>query len=179
MENQDINQLIELSLCDDRKAFRQIVESHQYMIYSLAFRVLGNEEDAKDIVQDSFLRIWLNLKNFDMNQKFSTWAYRIASNLCIDKLRKQKIKTTTFNHSSTANIESDDFEKHISDKELGEIILSLTEELSPKQKIVFTLRYLEEIEVEEIKKITGLSNEKIKSNLYVARQTIRKKIEKY
>jgi RNA polymerase sigma-70 factor (ECF subfamily) len=179
MENQHVNNLIRLSLRNDRKAFRQIVEAYQDMIFSVSFKLLGNNEDARDCTQDAFIRIWLHLKDFNPEQKFSTWAYRIAVNICIDKLKRQKIKTINFDKDLTLNFSIDDPEIQLSNKELSEIIVALTNELSYKQKVVFTLRYLEDLDVEEIKEITGMSAEKIKSNLYLAKQTIRKKLEKY
>lgn len=177
MENKNINELIKKSLQNDRNAFRQIVESYQTMIFSLTFRVLGNEEDAKDIVQDTFLKVWIHLKDFNPQQKFTTWIYKIASNLCIDKLKRKRLITTDCYETLLNVVTTENLEEKLTNQELGNIILSLTNELSPKQKIVFTLRYLEDIEVEEIKDITGLSAEKIKSNLYLAKQTIRKKLE--
>jgi RNA polymerase sigma-70 factor (ECF subfamily) len=74
---------------------------------------------------------------------------------------------------------SDNAEQYLMNSELGEIIQTLTNELTPKQKIVFTLRCLEELEIEEIIQITGMTAEKIKSNLFLARQSIRQKLEKY
>ena len=179
MEKHEINQLIKQSLQSDRNAFRLIVENYQYMIFSLAFRILCNEEDAKDIVQETFIRIWTHLKDFNQNQKFSTWTYRIAVNLCLDKLKKQSVKVFEIDDKLILNLENEDFEEKLTNIEISKIIVALIGELSPKQKIVFTLRYLEELEIEEIKQITGMTSEKIKSNLYVAKQTIRKKLERY
>lgn len=179
MQNQELIRLINLSLQNDRKAFRQIVESHQYMIYALAFRMLVNEEDAKDIVQETFIRIWTHLSGFNPENKFTTWMYRITVNLCLDKLKKQKIIPLDINNVAIINSLSDSSEKELTNKELGEIIRTVTNGLSPKQKLVFTLRYIEEFEVDEIKEITGLSAEKIKSNLYVAKQTVSKKVKEF
>ncbi len=179
MQNQELIQLINLSLQNHRKAFRQIVESYQYMIYTLAFRVLGNEEDAKDIVQETFIRLWTHLSDFNPEKKFSTWIYRIAANLCLDKLKKRKYIALDINDLTVMNFESENFEIELSNKELGDVITAITNNLSPKQKLVFTLRYIEELKIEEIKEITGLSADKIKSNLYIAKQNIRKKLENY
>ena len=179
MQNHELIRLINLSLQNDKNAFRQIVESHQYMIFALAFRMLGNEEDAKDIAQDTFIRIWTHLSDFNPEKKFSTWIYRITANLCLDKLKRLKFIALDSNDFEVINSLSENFEFELTNKELGGIITALTNELSPKQKLVFTLRYIEELEVEEIIEITGLSAEKIKSNLYVARQTVRKKLANY
>jgi RNA polymerase sigma-70 factor (ECF subfamily) len=179
MDKHAINNLICLSRQNDRNAFRAIVEGYQSMVYSLAFRILCNREDAKDIVQETFLRIWLNLSKFNMQQKFSTWTYKIAVNLCMDKLKRTKNIYCEDCGVLADFISSDNIEEALVNSELATIILMLTEKLSPKQKIVFTLRYLEDLEVDEVKKITGLSEKKIKNNLYAARLSIRAKLEKY
>jgi RNA polymerase sigma-70 factor, ECF subfamily len=181
MDKSTLNDLIERSKLNDEKAFRKIVEGYQVMVYSAAFRILCHEEEAKDIVQETFIRVWLNLSYFQAEKKFSTWLYAIATNLCLDKLKasKQRFKTESIDERIFDLISSDNIEQKLINSELGKIISSLTNELTPKQKVVFSLRYLEELEVEEIIQITGLSAEKIKSNLFLARQTIRKKLEKF
>ena len=78
MDTSTLNDLIDRCKQKDEKAFRPIVESYQTMIYSVAFRVLCNEEEAKDIVQETFLRVWMNLAKFQKDKKFSTWIYAIA-----------------------------------------------------------------------------------------------------
>ena len=181
MDNQRLNNLIERSLRNDQKAFRLIVEEYQIMVYSLTFRLLGNEDDAKDTVQETFIKVWMHLSDFRSDKKFSTWVYTIATNLCLDKLKSTKYKhpTNDYNEAIIQMASTENVEQHLLNAELGEIILALAHELTPKQKIVFTLRCLEELEIDEIVQITGLTADKIKSNLFLARQTIRKKLENY
>lgn len=181
MDSTTANRLIEQSKQGDTTAFRRLVEEYQSMIYSLSFRLLCNEEDARDIVQDTFLRVWLNIGTFHSDKKFSTWIYSIASNLCMDRLKSSNHKTEIRQQEEQLKllISSENIEEQLISSELCNIILALTEELTPKQKIVFTLRYLEDLEIKEIIEITGMTGEKIKSNLYLARQTIRQKLEKY
>ncbi|MDD4968445.1 MAG: sigma-70 family RNA polymerase sigma factor [Paludibacter sp.] len=179
MDKSTLNDLITSSIRNDEKAFRIIVETYQSMIYSLSFRLLCNEEEAKDTVQETFLRVWLNLNKYQSDKKFSTWIYAIASNLCLDKLKNLKHNQCSNSNDESINymISSDNIEQTIINKELAEIILKLTDNLTPKQKIVFILRYLEDIEVNEIVQITGMPPNKIKSNLFLARQSIRRKLE--
>lgn len=181
MDHYLLQELIKLSLQNDRNAFRKIVEGHQSMLFSLAFRMLGNEEDAKDIVQEIFIRIWTNLSKYKPEQKFTTWIYSIATNLCLDKLKsdKRKLRLNDQEDALKLLLSNDDGERTLLNNELGAIIEALTNELSPKQRMVFTLRYLEDIEMDEMVKITGLSAEKIKSNLYLARQSIGRKLKNY
>lgn len=179
MDKRPLPDLIELSKQNDQKAFRELVVTYQSMVYSVAFRILCNEEEAKDVVQETFIKVWLKLSTFQPDKKFTTWLYAIATNLCLDKLKSSKHMYQSNVGDKTLNclVSSENIEQAFINSELGEIIHKLTTELTPKQKIVFTLRYLEEIELDEIVLITGLSPTKIKSNLFLARQTIRRKLE--
>jgi len=179
MDKSSLNNLIASCKRNDQKAFRKIVECYQSMIYSLCFRMLCNEEEARDTVQETFIKVWVNLSSYQSDKKFSTWIYTIATNLCLDKLKSSKHNkySGSIDDRISELISSENIEQTIINAELGEIILRLTGELTPKQKIAFTLRYLEEIEMEEIREITGMTAEKIKSNLYLARQSIRIKLE--
>jgi RNA polymerase sigma-70 factor (ECF subfamily) len=176
----DLNQLIDRSLQNDGNAFRQLVESHQSMVYTLAFRLLCNEEDARDAVQETFIRAWSNLKHFDTKRKFSTWLYAIATNHCYDRLQVAR----RFGRSQPLEVvesllSTENIEKKLLDAELGSLIAALTEELSPKQKIVFTLSDLEDLPTGEIVQITGMTAAQIKSNLFLARQLLRTKLKTY
>jgi len=179
MNQSTLSDLITSSKQNDQKAFRKIVEGYQSMIYSLAFRMLCNEEEAKDTVQETFIKVWMNLSAYDSDKKFSTWIYAIATNLCLDKLKsaKHSFQENTIDETILNVISTDNVEQSVINAELGNIIRKLTSELTPKQKIVFTLRYLEEIEIDEISQITGMTPNRIKSNLFLARQTIRRKLE--
>ncbi|MDL2222988.1 sigma-70 family RNA polymerase sigma factor [Bacteroidales bacterium OttesenSCG-928-M11] len=180
IDKSSLNKLITASRQKDEKAFRLIVEEFQSLVYSISFRLLCNEDEAKDITQETFIRVWINLNKYNSKQKFSTWLYTIATNLCLDKLKRQKYfqKNDMSETILTTIAIKDDTEEKILNQELLDLISSFTQELTPKQKIVFTLRYLEELEIEEIKQITGMSSEKIKSNLFLAKKNIQNKIEK-
>jgi RNA polymerase sigma-70 factor, ECF subfamily len=165
---------------NNEAAFRQLVEHCQSRVYATAFRILCNEDDAKDIVQETFLRIWLNRNAYQSDKKFTSWMYSIATNLCLDKLKTQKRRS--WNKASEDElyllIASDDIEQALADAELETTIRNLTRHLSPKQKVVFTLTDLEDMDLEEIVQITKQSPAKIKSNLYLARQAMRKMLNK-
>jgi RNA polymerase sigma-70 factor (ECF subfamily) len=175
-----INDLVLLSRQNDANAFRKLVEAHQSMVFSLAFRLLCDEDDAKDIVQETFIRIWKHLDKFNSTMKFSTWVYSITTNLCYDQLKNAKRKPVDRINSPklvSQFISDENNELSVINSELAAIIRQMTSGLSPKQKLVFTLCDLESLELIEIQTITGLSANKIKSNLYLARQFIRKKLE--
>jgi RNA polymerase sigma-70 factor (ECF subfamily) len=82
--------LVKLSLTGDRSAFGQLVELYKGKIHRLAYRMLNNSHDSEDVVQETFMRVFMNLNRYDENQKFSTWIYRIGKNLCVDLLRKKR-----------------------------------------------------------------------------------------
>ena len=74
----------------DQDAFGEIVEIYKNSIYQLGYRMLGNRHEAEDIAQEAFIRAYVNIKSFNQELKFSTWLFRIATNLCIDRIRKKK-----------------------------------------------------------------------------------------
>jgi RNA polymerase sigma-70 factor, ECF subfamily len=183
MNQLTVTNLIHRSRENDLEAFRALVEGHQSFVFSVAFRLLCNEDNAKDVAQETFIRVWKHLFSFKEEMKFTTWLYKIATNLCYDQLksenRRNHHEVCAIEDSALFNIASDEnLEKTLINSELAKTIRFLTNQLTPKQKLVFTLRELEGLEIDEIKVITGLSPEKIKSNLYCARQNIREKLEK-
>jgi RNA polymerase sigma-70 factor (ECF subfamily) len=181
MRQEEIQILINQSKQGDKKSFGLLIATYQSMVYRLAFRLLCDEEESKDIVQETFIKVWFNLNKYQSDYKFSTWIYKIACNLTYDRLRSQKYifqKTKSADIVDITNIAfSENREESFVNKDLKKFILHFTYELPAKQKLVFTLRDIEELEVEEVEKITGMSAEKIKSNLYLARKYIRGKLE--
>jgi len=179
INQEEIQKLVDRSQRDDKEAFSRLVSEFQSLVFRLAFRLLCDEDEARDATQETFVKVWLSLKTYDREKRFSTWLYKITCNACYDRLRTLQHspldKECTF--SDSANIPSNDnIEISLSNKQLKELILSYTNELPPQQKLVFMLRDVEELEVEEVQSITGLSPEKIKSTLYLARKNIRNKI---
>ena len=161
-------ELVDRSQRKDTAAFAQLVTEFQPMVFRLAFRLLCDEDEARDITQETFVKVWLSLKTYNRKNRFSTWLYKITCNACYDRLRSLR-------HS--INLASDDnIEISLSNRQLKELILRYTNELPPQQKLVFMLRDVEELEVIEVQTITGLSPEKIKSTLYLARKNIRNKM---
>lgn len=177
-------QLLIIRKCQagDLDAFRILVENYQDFAYNLAFKILANEEDAKDIVQETFIRIWKNIKKYDSKNKFTTWLYKIVVNLCLDNLKMKKRRNIQYanaeNNEQPYNIGSgEDVEQIIIQKEMIELIASLTEKLTPKQRVVFVLFFLQEKSIEEIKSITSMSKGNVKSNVYYARKNMQLLLE--
>ena len=80
------SEIISRCQCGDKAAFRWVVEHYQRMLFSLALKMLANEEEAKDVVQETFIRVWKGIRNYDPEKSFATWLYTIGSRLCLDHL---------------------------------------------------------------------------------------------
>ncbi|NOX47121.1 MAG: RNA polymerase sigma factor [Chlorobi bacterium] len=170
---------IEKARKGDREAFGKLVKEHQQYAFNLAFRIACNEEDARDIVQESFIKIWKNMRLFEPNMKFTTWMYKIVSNTAIDFLRsaKRAIKVDIDGfHEKLEQINFEHPETQLNNKETGQLIRLISETLSEKQKLVFVLRDLEGLKPNEVGAILDLPETSIKSNLYHARKAIKEKL---
>jgi RNA polymerase sigma factor, sigma-70 family len=181
--------LAQLARNGDRIAFRQLVDHYQNKIYHLAYRMLGNTHEAEDVVQETFLRVYKNLVRYDPAQKFSTWIYRIGTNLCIDILRKRKRKRSV---SLDANLfDSDSSDGYdfmpMDEAEQPENVLLLSEtkrqvrealDMMPEQyKSIMILRYLHDLSLQEISDVLDLPVTTIKTRLHRGREFLRSKIE--
>jgi RNA polymerase sigma-70 factor, ECF subfamily len=173
--------LIEDAQQGDISAFEKIVKDHQSYAYALAFRFLCDEDDAEDVVQESFIRIWNHLQNFDSNMKFTTWMYKIVIHLCYDKAKINKRRMSVFvrlksDFSQDDFIDTIDIEKDLTNKETVALIKYIAGGLSDKQRMIFLLRDIQDLTMEEVAAITGMSASAIKTNLFFARQNIKKKL---
>jgi len=181
-ENRD-EKLVMLIRLGNSVAFRHLVERHRPYVTRIVSRFLFCEEDSREVVQDTFIRIWKRLDDYDGRCRFTTWIYTIAFNLCLDKtkaLKRRREERFPLNFETRADyqLEAMDqvtFTDHVG---LGKVIRSLAAQLSRVQRLVFVLRDIQDLPVEEVCHITGFDAGKVKSNLYYARKFIREKLEK-
>lgn len=163
--------------------FRKLVELTSPIAYSVAFRMLGDEAMAKDVVQETMVTIWQKLRKIKTAEVYRTWTYRIVVNKCYDQMRKRKRNPEFVADEKSWEIISNRFSEGPSasfeNGETTKIIGMLTETLSTRQKTVFVLSELEGMSNDEISEITGTSKSAVKANLYHARKSISEKIEKY
>ena len=162
----------------DKEAFRWVVQTHQRMLFSLALKMLCDEEEAKDLLQETFIRVWQHIREYNPERTFSTWIYTIASRLCLDRLKRtNRIVAMPDDEKVFRRYASEsDSQRTLENQEWVSIVRTMAEGLSDKQRLVFTLCQLEGLSSEEAQEITGLDARQVKSNLYVARQTIRKRL---
>ncbi|MBE3094130.1 MAG: RNA polymerase sigma factor [Actinobacteria bacterium] len=180
--------MIEIKLIEECRGgnfnnFRKLVEVTSPFAYSVAFRMLVDEDQAKDVVQETMITIWQKLKKIKSAEVYKTWIYRIVVNKCYDQLRKRKRNPEFVADELTweliSNRLSEGPSADLENKETAQIISLLTNKLSPKQKAVFILSDLEEMSNDEISEITGISKSAVKANLHYARKNISEKVEKY
>lgn len=152
-------------------------------VFRFSFKLVCNYDEAQDITQETFIRAWTHISDYTPKCRFSTWLYKITANLCYDLLRMRKREITCRQTGDIMSkppdvLSEENPENTVINQELIHIIGLLTEELTPKQRLVFTLRELEGLENDEITIITGLDAAKIKSNLYLARKYIQERMKK-
>lgn len=179
MSDEKTDILIKSALKGDMASFEELILSYEKKVYNVALRILKNPEDAKDISQEVFIKIYKNLDKFDGKSSFSTWVYRITTNACIDELRKKKGKET---FSMDSEIEEDEgsFKREFADnspspeeavisKETGNEIIKSVEKLSDEHRTIIVLRDIHGLSYTEIADMTGLSIGTVKSRISRAR----------
>lgn len=175
--------LIERCRGGDLKEFRKLVKESAPLVFSIAFRITGNEETGKDITQEVMITLWQKISTLKDQSRFKTWLCRTTVNRCYDFLRKEKLKKEIRPDEIMWKRISEKVEGHDSttfdNLECAMILDRLTEELSPKQKSIFVLSELEDFSHDEISEITGMNKANIKANLHHARKQLSEAVKKY
>lgn len=178
--------LVKLARKGDQIAFAELVDLYKDRLFHLAYRMLFNRHEAEDIVQETFLRVYKNWHRYDEKQKFSTWIYRIATNLCIDRLRKRKPSyylDAEMNNQDGLDgytlIPGDERtpETEYLLSETQQIIHQAIEGLPAKYKSVIVLRYLQELSLQEIGDVLDMPVTTVKTRVHRGREFLRKKLE--
>jgi RNA polymerase sigma-70 factor (ECF subfamily) len=182
----DETALVAKAKAGDAQAFTDLVNQYERKIYRLAKHITQNDEDAEDVLQETFLKAYEHLDNFQGNSKFYTWIVRIAVNESLMKLRKRKGDRTvpldepvdTGEEMVTREIAvwDDNPEQRYSREEIQEILDKAVEGLKPDFRTVFILRDIEELSTEETAETLGISVPAVKSRLLRARLALREKL---
>jgi len=173
-ENGDLA-LIERCRRGDREALLEIVERYQRPVFNAAYRIVGNREDAADIAQTTFLKVFEHLERYDAGYKLFSWVYRIAVNESIDHL-KHNGRQQPFEDDGEA--ESANPEILAEDGELSRRVQASLMELPEDYRVVLALRHFSECSYEAIAEILHLPEKTVKSRLYTARQLLRDCLER-
>lgn len=180
-----VNKRIKQVLKGDQNAFADIVSLYQHKLYQVCYRMLSNKQEAEDIAQEAFVRAYMNLHTFDQKRKFSTWLYRIATNLCIDRIRKKKPDyyldaevggTEGLDLYSQIATEDQLPEETLVQMELQERIQYEIGRLPDKYRSVIVLKYIEELPLQEISDILDMPLGTVKTRIHRGREALRKQL---
>jgi len=180
-EDKELLEIIERAKGGDQSAFQKIVDKYKTQVASIAYKMVGDYEDAKDISQIVFVKTYQNLVNFDTTKRLSTWLYRITINASIDFIRKHK----KHKHELLDNIfgelreKKQDVEKIYQRSLIKWAIKDSMEALNPRQKAVFVLRDLEGLDIKEVAQITGMPQATVRWYLHRARSKLRSELTKH
>lgn len=165
----------------DEQAFNEIVNKYRQRVYHTVYRIVRNEDEAFDISQDVFIRAYKALPDFREDSSLFTWLYRIATNLSINHIKRNKFRKFTGLDKVSFFLSSnnDNPHKKVENDELREKIEEAIVELPDKQRIVFVLRYYENMKHKEIAKITNRSEGSVKANYYHALKKMKEKLQDY
>lgn len=169
----------------DQDAFADIVEYYKDKIFQLCYRMLGNRHEAEDSAQEAFIRAYINIHSYDTSKKFSTWLYRIATNLCIDRIRKKK--PDYYLDAEVPGTEGLDMysqlaadqalpEEEVENHELNEKIDQEILNLPEKYRSAIVLKYIEELSLKEISDVLDLPIGTVKTRIHRGREALRNRL---
>ena len=172
----------------DADAFRALVERHGRPLFRLAFRMTGNQHDAEDVVQESFLRAWRQLGKFDERASFGTWLYRIATNCSLDVMRSRKRRSKQEAGPEAEHSEMEDPvlslpsgdptpERLAMSGQVRECVAEAMNELSASERTAFVLRHFEGMRIEDVSRVLGCQPGAAKHSVFRAVQKLRRTLE--
>lgn len=177
--------LIRAAQQGDQVAFEQLVRAHDQSVLKLAMNLLRSNEDSADVYQEAFLRVHKNLHSFRFDCSFHTWLYRIVTNLCLDHLRKRKVRKEEGSVVQTADGTIDRLDTLVEERadsdpqrkllsgELREKIQTVLGELTPRERMVFEMRHYQGMRLRAIGEVLGTTEEAAKNCLFRATQKMR------
>ena len=168
----------------DVEAFNELVNRHHTKIYGLAYRMLGNAEDAEDATQETFLEAYKSIKTFRFQSQFGTWLYKVGINTCNQYIRKAKSRNRmldAYTEDTAARGMTEEWEvpeRVVIKTEQRQVIQAAIDRLPPKQREVVTLYYMQQLKYKEIAEILNCSLGTVASRLNKAMQNLKTKLEK-
>ncbi len=169
-----ITRLIVRAQNGDTTAFDELMIAHERRVVAIAWRMLGNREEARDAAQETFLRVYRHLHKFDSTRDFSGWLYRIVVNVCRDHARKRgRLPVVSGEDEVTALESGDDVEAGAVRAQQRSLVLQALKTLSQKERAALVLRDLEGLATEEVARILGSSQTTVRSQISSARAKIK------
>jgi RNA polymerase sigma-70 factor (ECF subfamily) len=176
----DDRQLVETIRLGDTDAFETLVRRKTTKVYALCYRIIGNAEDAKDISQLVFLKLWENLEKYDPHYAFDTWLYRMVTNVAIDFMRNKQSRDNAVNSNLRLVRTAADAEQGVvvQRKEVESVFEDVASVLSPKQKTIFVMNQMEDLPSAEIAKVLGCRESTVRNHLFNARKLMQQQLQK-
>jgi RNA polymerase sigma-70 factor, ECF subfamily len=179
--------LLKKSKNGDIEAFEELIEGYQKKVFNITLRMLGNYDDASEVAQEVFLKVFKAIRSFKEESTFSTWIYKITTNTCLDELRKTKNKKN-ISLDEELKLDNDEVKLQIVDqraspetlyeqKELKKAVMEAIDQLSGEHRIIIILRELQGLNYEEIAKIVKCPVGTVKSRINRARQELREMLK--
>jgi len=175
MENNTDGSLVLRILAGESDVYSTLVASYQFSVFNVCYRLLGDSKDAEDIAQDSFIRAFQRLETFDINRPFGPWIRRIATNLCINFLKRRHWQgDIELNDESDYRVMSKSINPEIAleNSEKRDLIRLVLLDLSPNYRIAIELRHFQDMTYEEMANHLNLPLNTVKSNLFRARKKL-------
>ena len=181
----DETDLIRAAQKGDGRAFEELVHKYDQNVLRMALNLLRSPEDARDVYQEAFLRVHRNLPNFRFDSSFQTWLYRIVSNLCLDQLRKRKVRKE---EPSIVDVDGSvvdrlqfvpelraelDPQRKLMSAEVSDRVQESLGQLTPRERLVFEMRHFQGMRLRAIGDAVGVSEEAAKNCLFRATQKMR------
>jgi RNA polymerase sigma-70 factor (ECF subfamily) len=182
------DELVRRVQAGNAEAFEELVRRYERKVYNITYRLLGNEQDASEALQDAFLRAYRFLPKFQFKSSFYTWLYRIATNVSLSRLRsREKVETVSIDQpvgeSGDVALEIPDYkytpERLMQQREMKQALQDAVDALPEDYRSVVVLRDLEDLSNEEVRKVLNLSVAAVKSRLHRGRLVLREKLAKY
>ncbi|HBG56869.1 RNA polymerase sigma factor [Proteiniphilum sp. UBA1028] len=171
------NQRVQQVLSGNTSAFAYFVDAYQDMAITIAYRICGNMQDAEDVVQESYVKAFRNLRSFRSDSKFSTWLYRIVYNTAITHTKSQMwIGSRAAAMEDASQLADNTLEINMNENERKEIVADVLQKMPTGDALLLTLYYLEDNPVKEIAKITGLNEPNVKVKLFRARKLFKEMV---
>ena len=176
----DDRQLVETIRHGDTDAFETLVRRKTSKVYALCYRIIGNAEDAKDISQLVFIKLWENLEKYDAHYAFDTWLYRMVTNVAIDFMRNKQSRDNAVNSNLRLVKTAADAEQSVivQRKEVEHVFDEVSAVLSPKQKTIFVMNQMEDLPSSEIAKVLGCRESTVRNHLFNARKLMQQQLRK-
>src|SRR5881275_335901 len=176
----DDRELVQTIRGGDADAFEQLVRRKTTKVYALCYRIIGNAEDAKDISQLVFIKLWENLDKYDAAYAFDTWLYRMVTNVAIDFLRNKQSRENAVNSNLRLVKTAADAEQAVAvqRKEVESVFNSVASALSPKQKTIFVMSEMEDLRSSEIAKVLGCRESTVRNHLFNARKLMQAQLKR-